>query len=43
MIIAKPDVAAYLIEKQFSTMFKEKRTIVGSKLEDDINKEEYGF
>ena len=43
MIISRPEVAAFLMERQFRNLYKDRRTMVGSNLENDKNKEEYGY
>lgn len=43
MLICRADVATFILEKQFEQAIMERRTIVGSNLENDLNKEQYGF
>lgn len=43
MLICRSDVATFILEKHFEEAILERRTIVGSNLENDLNKEQYGF
>ena len=43
MLIGKPDILRFILDKYFKEEILESRTIVGSKLENDQRKEEYGF
>ncbi len=43
MLIGRPDVLRFILETYFKEHIQESRTIVGSKLENDQKKEEYGF
>jgi hypothetical protein len=43
MLIGRSDVLTYILEQQFRKRFKHSRIMVGSHLENDVSKEEYGF
>lgn len=43
MLICKADVASFILDRQFRESIQDRRTIVGSNLEHDLNKEQYGF
>jgi E3 ubiquitin-protein ligase RNF213 len=43
MLIGRSDVLTYILEKQFRKRYKQRRIMVGSHLENDVNKEEYAF
>jgi hypothetical protein len=43
MLIGRQDVLRSVIEMNFRLNFQESRSIVGSKLENDLKQEEYGF
>lgn len=43
MLIGNPDVLTYLMERIFRDLIQDSRIMVGSNLENDLNKEDYAF
>lgn len=43
MLIGRPDVLTFILERYFKDQILENRILVGSNLENDLNQEEYGF
>jgi hypothetical protein len=43
MLICRADVATFILEQRFRDTIIDRRTIVGSNLENDVNKEHYGY
>ena len=41
MLICKPEIANYVLETKFKDCVRDRKTIVGSNLEDDIKQQEY--